>query len=247
MKISLEPYSLSEFEHVAAALGQDRCRYVVTPNADHIIRLHEDANFRSIYKDADFVLFDSRFLALFLRIFRAKRVPVCPGSDLTEQLFAKVIKPDDAVVLIGGTNQQVDQLRERFQLTRLHHYNPPMGFVKRPEEIERCIQFIESVGAFRFCFMAVGAPQQEILANALRDRGIARGLVLCIGASINFLTGHELRAPTWMRSIGMEWLFRCMSDPKRLAHRYFVRGPRVFRILLSSEIVIRNRPEASVA
>jgi UDP-N-acetyl-D-mannosaminuronic acid transferase (WecB/TagA/CpsF family) len=56
-------------------------------------------------------------------------------------------------------------------------------------------------------------------------------LALCIGASINFLTGSERRAPRWMQLIGFEWLYRLMNDPRRLAKRYLVRGPRIFLLL----------------
>jgi hypothetical protein len=77
----------------------------------------------------------------------------------------------------------------------------------------------------------VGCPQQEILANKLRARGIARGLTLCIGASIDFLTNVERRAPHWMQNAGMEWAFRLIQRPRQLAKRYLVRGPRIFVLL----------------
>ena len=104
------------------------------------------------------------------------------------------------------------------------------------------MQFVEANSPFRFCFLAVGAPQQETLARMLKARGTARGMALCIGASINFLTGVERRAPQWMQSLGMEWLFRLGSDPRRLAKRYLVRGPRVFALL--PRIDVRVRPNA---
>jgi UDP-N-acetyl-D-mannosaminuronic acid transferase (WecB/TagA/CpsF family) len=74
----------------------------------------------------------------------------------------------------------------------------------------------------------------------LKVRGKARGLALCIGASINFLTGVERRAPKWMQRIGMEWLYRLVHDPVRLAKRYLVRGPRIFSLLPLAEVKIRR-------
>ncbi len=74
---------------------------------------------------------------------------------------------------------------------------------------------------------------------ALRERGQARGLALCVGASINFLTGDERRAPGWMQRLGIEWLYRLLQDPRRLAARYLLRGPRVFGLLRRAEIVQR--------
>jgi len=124
-------------------------------------------------------------------------------------------------------------------VSSLRHYNPPMGFIRDPAAVEQCVQFIESCSPFRFCFLAVGAPQQEVIAQMLKTRAVARGLALCIGASINFLTGVERRAPHWMQRIGMEWLYRLAQDPGRLAKRYLLRGPRVFSLLPQTDVTIR--------
>ena len=56
---------------------------------------------------------------------------------------------------------------------------------------------------------------------------------LCAGASLHFATGLTERAPRWMRAIGMEWLHRLLSEPKRLARRYLVDSPEILRMLLA--------------
>jgi UDP-N-acetyl-D-mannosaminuronic acid transferase (WecB/TagA/CpsF family) len=88
--------------------------------------------------------------------------------------------------------------------------------------------------------LAVGAPQQELIAQSLKSRGTARGLAFCVGASVDFLTGVERRAPLVMRKLGMEWLFRLLQNPRRLARRYLVRGPRLFALLPSTQVEIRE-------
>ncbi len=240
LTFQFDDYDVAGFAGVAAGFGQDRYGYVVTPNADHMIRLHEHASFRALYAAANYILLDSRFLAHLLRITKGIHLPVCTGSDLTEKLFTDVITPDDPLVLIGGSDEQARKLGERYGLRRLAHFNPPMGLMQDPEAVETCLRFIEAHSPFRFCLLAVGAPQQEAVAQQLKERGNARGLALCIGASINFLTGDERRAPLWMQRIGMEWFFRLMQAPGRMAKRYLVRGPRVFGLLHNAEIVLRK-------
>ena len=240
LNLQLDNYDTSEFTEVAAQFGQDKYGYVVTPNVDHIIRLYDDAKFRALYDDASYRLLDSRFLSHLIRLIKQQRFPVCTGSDLTENIISRVVKPDDELVVIGSSDEQIKQLRERYNLRCLHHYNPPMGFVHHPEMVETCLQFIESHSPFRFCFLAVGSPQQEILAQHLKERGIARGMALCIGASIDFLTGNESRAPAWMQRTGTEWLFRLFQAPRRMAGRYLVRGPRIFRLLLKINLELRK-------
>jgi N-acetylglucosaminyldiphosphoundecaprenol N-acetyl-beta-D-mannosaminyltransferase len=243
----LDDYDLEGFLQVAAAFGSDRFGYVVTPNVDHLIRFHDDPGFRALYAEAAYVLLDSRFLSHLFRLTKALHVRVCTGSDLTAQLFARVISSEDRVVLIGGSSEHAAYLALQYGLTSLQHFNPPMGFISNPTEVEKCVRFIEACSPFRFCFLAVGAPQQEELANILRARGIARGMALCIGASVNFLTGVEKRAPGWMQRTGLEWLYRLAQDPGRLAKRYLVRGPRVFSLLRLIDVVVRPRPAPSIS
>jgi exopolysaccharide biosynthesis WecB/TagA/CpsF family protein len=238
----IDDFGLPEFTALAAGYGQERFGYVVTPNVDHLIRYYEDPTFRAQYRAADFILMDSRFAARLVRLLKGVRLPVCTGSDLTAQLLGCVIHPTDRIVMIGGSDEQAAQITAKYGLTNLQHHNPPMGFINDPVAVEECLKFVESVSPFRFCFLAVGSPQQEAIAQALRARGTARGLALCIGASLNFITGHEKRAPVWMQRMALEWLYRLLQNPKRLARRYLVRGPRIFAHLSRSRVVLRKAP-----
>jgi exopolysaccharide biosynthesis WecB/TagA/CpsF family protein len=238
----IDGYNLPEFTAVAKGYGQDCYGYVVTPNVDHLVRYFEDASFRERYRAADFILMDSRFAAVLVRLLKGTRVPICTGSDLTAQLLKHVVQSTDRVVIIGGTLQQAQFIASEYSLLNFRHHNPPMGFIQNPTEVEQCLEFIEDSSPFRFCFLAVGSPQQEALANDLLSRGRARGLALCVGASLNFLTGSEKRAPLWMQRLALEWLYRLLKDPRRLAGRYLARGPRIFSQLLRSQFIVRGRP-----
>ena len=231
MTVQFSDCDLLGFMQIAANFGCEAYTYAVTPNVDHLIRFCDEASFRELYRTAGFVLLDSRFLAYLLRLVAGLRLPTCPGSDVTAQLFDSVIKPDDKLVVVGGTEEQAQILTKRYGLHGLRHLNPPMGFIHDPSVVEDCLCFIEQESPFRFCLLAVGCPQQEILARALQTRGRARGLALCVGASINFLTGGERRAPKWVQRTGFEWLYRLLHDPARLTKRYLIRGPRIFYLL----------------
>jgi exopolysaccharide biosynthesis WecB/TagA/CpsF family protein len=236
----LDDYDLTQFIPVAAGFGQDRFGFLVTPNVDHMIRCHDDGAFRNFYAAADYVLLDSRLLARLLRLTSGLTLRVCTGSDLTAALFSTVIRPSDRIVLIGGTDAQSRRLAELYGLQNIHHFNPPMGFIGDPVAVRECLEFVETHSPFRFCFIAVGSPQQEALAVQLRQRGRARGLALCVGASLNFITGSEQRAPQWVQRLTLEWLFRLLQNPRRLARRYLIRGPRILVCLLQDRIVVRS-------
>ncbi|MFM2286951.1 MAG: hypothetical protein RL684_94 [Pseudomonadota bacterium] len=242
--LTLDALELTEFGQVAAGFGNASFGYVVTPNVDHMVRLSEEASFRDCYARARFVLLDSRILARLLQWRFGLKLPVCPGSDAVAHLFAKVIQPQDRIVLVGSNAAQVAALRERYGLLDLQHVDPPMGFIRDPAAVADAIAQVESHSPFRFCLLAVGCPQQEVLARKLAESGRARGLALCIGASVNFITGSERRAPTWVQRLHMEWLYRLLQSPRRLALRYLVRGPRLFTRLGRFRITVR-RPQTT--
>ncbi|HEX5757527.1 MAG TPA: WecB/TagA/CpsF family glycosyltransferase [Arenimonas sp.] len=240
MPFVIDDYDLESFTRVAAKHGEQSFSYVVTANADHLRRLHGDQRFRAAYAEADYTLLDSRFLALLLRVSRGLRLPVCAGSDLTARLLHRIIQPNDRVVLIGGSEAQAAQLCADHGLQGFKHFNPPMGFIKDPEAVQACLRFVEANSPFRFCLLAVGSPQQEFLASALKQRGQARGMALCIGASIDFLTGVETRAPKWMQRSGMEWMYRLIQSPRRMGPRYLWHGPRMFPLLRRTDVRLRQ-------
>lgn len=241
--LNIDDYELGEARAIVTAFGSERFGYVVTPNVDHVIRHYHDPEFRALYAQAAYVFLDSYFLAHVIGLFKRRRHRVSPGSDLTAAVMSSVMRPNDVAVMVGGSAEQAEELRARFGLKALRHVDPPMNFIHDEAAVESCLCAIEAASPFRFCFLAIGSPQQEIIAQKLKERGIARGLALCIGASINFITGVEKRAPQWIRKSGFEWLFRLIQNPKRLAKRYLVRGPRIFMLLPHIEL----RPRRPVA
>ena len=180
----VDNHDIESFIPLAARFGQERFGYVVTANVDHLVRYCEDAAFREHYRGADYVLLDSRFAARMLRIFRGVKLRVCSGSQLTTALFSRVVTSSDRVVLIGA-GREAQLIQEFCGLPNVPRYDPPTGFAQDSGALEECLRFIEGQSPFRFCFLAVGSPEQEALAALLKARGVARGLALCMGESLS--------------------------------------------------------------
>src|ERR1700677_3366028 len=150
--LDIDDYNLEEGLKLVSLFGTERFGYVVTPNVDHVLRHHDDSNFRALYDQASYILLDSRFLAHTVGLVKRRVLRVCLGSDLTTAILESVIKPLDVAVLVGGSTEQAQLLRDRYGLKALHHIDPPMNFIRDPAAVETCLQAIESVGQFRFCF-----------------------------------------------------------------------------------------------
>ncbi len=192
--------------------------YIVTPNVDHLVQLKTNPELRFAYTNAKLRICDSRIL---LPLVRSLGVPVreaIPGSDLTLDVLDWASQDGLRLVLIGGTSEECKVLRKLYPGITIFHHNPPMGFIERQEEVEYCLDFICHHPS-ELVFYAVGAPRQEILASMIKSHERS-GIGFCIGASISFATGTIKRAPLWMQSLGLEWLYRMFSEPKRLVKRY---------------------------
>ncbi|MFT4055593.1 MAG: WecB/TagA/CpsF family glycosyltransferase [Novosphingobium sp.] len=203
--------------------------YIVTPNVDHVVRLlRRRSDLWPAYRDAWMTLCDSRILARLAR-GDGRELPVVTGSDLTLRLFEEGIGPDDAVAILGGSEATVARIRDLYGLRNVQHYNPPMGFIKDPREVARAVRFLVEAKA-RYSFLAVGSPQQEIIARRVAKARGGQGIGFCIGASLEFLSGEQERAPVVIQQMSMEWAFRLCSNPQRLWRRYLIEGPQIFRI-----------------
>jgi exopolysaccharide biosynthesis WecB/TagA/CpsF family protein len=228
-------FNLLSLEQVLERIDEPGPRpfaYVVTPNVDHLVRFHEDAEdssrIRAAYHGANLTLCDSRILRLLARS-RGIKLPVVAGSDLTAHVFGELIKPNDRIGIVGGNAELLGRLKSRFSGVQFVQYLPPMDLRRDAAARRNAAQFIAESRA-RFTFIAVGSPQQELIAAEAKAIPGAIGTGFCIGAGLEFLTGLNRRAPVAIQRLGLEWAHRLFSDPVRLWRRYLLEGPRVFAL-----------------
>lgn len=199
--------------------------YVVTPNVDHLVQLDRNILFADAYEKAGWRVNDSRVVRRLAK-FCGKSLSLACGSDVTALLIRSALSRETPVTIIGGGEGLAAFLRDQFALKTVHQYEPPMGFMKDRVEVEKCLAFCRNHRAHVY-FFAVGAPRQEMLAAELSLDPSMRGIGLCVGASFDFLTGRQRRAPQAFQQIGMEWFYRLLTEPRRLARRYLIDGPQV--------------------
>jgi N-acetylglucosaminyldiphosphoundecaprenol N-acetyl-beta-D-mannosaminyltransferase len=205
----------------------ERFAYVATPNVDHMVRLDREPDLKPLYNDAWLNLCDSRILELFARASKLA-LPCAPGADIVEILFRKHIHADERVLVIGGSAQLPDKLRADFGIADLRWFDAPHGLRASADARKQCVDFIRDNPA-AFVFLAVGSPQQEMIAREAREASCT-GVAICCGAALEFLSGQTQRAPEWIRQARLEWLHRLGAEPGRLWRRYIIDGPRIFGI-----------------
>ena len=195
-----------------------------TLNLDHVAKLRSNAAFRSAYRRATFVCADGWPIAWLANRAAGRRAfERTAGADLIEPLLQAAAERGLSVYLIGpGPRAQsaaVAELRRSAPgLVIAGAETPRVGMGDIAFERLAMAERIRASGA-NLCLLALGAPKQELLADALAPHCPSVGF-LCVGAALNFIGGYTRRAPRWMRRSGLEWLWRLGAEPHRLAFRY---------------------------
>ncbi|MBL8891632.1 MAG: WecB/TagA/CpsF family glycosyltransferase [Planctomycetaceae bacterium] len=211
-----------------------QCQIVVTPNVDHIVQLQTNAGLQQAYRQAGLVLADGWPVVSASRWVGRPLPERVPGSDLVPEIFraaeARYLRSPAGsgaklrVFLLGAAPGVADRAASKIQeawsgVEIVGTYSPPLGFEKSESECDSILARIDAAQP-EVLVLGLGAPKQELWAAKHQDRLSAR-VALCVGATIDFLAGEKKRAPQWVQALKMEWLHRLLSEPKRLAKRYW--------------------------
>jgi exopolysaccharide biosynthesis WecB/TagA/CpsF family protein len=195
---------------------------LATLNLDHLVKLRRNPGFRAAYLAQTHVVADGNPV-VWLHGLAGRKVGLVPGSELISPLAALAALEGVTVGLLGSTDEVLALASARLLddhpgLRVVARLAPPQGFEPGGAVADAMLEELAASGA-RLCFLALGAPKQEMLAA----RGFAAhpgiGFV-SIGAGLDFIAGAQNRAPPWVRRIAMEWAWRMMLSPRRLARRY---------------------------
>lgn len=196
---------------------------VFTLNLDHLVKLRTSASFRRAYREARFVTADGAPVARLARS-QSHAIERTTGADMVLPLAEEAARRGLPVYLFGSSPEVLGIAGRRLadntegRLSIAGSYSPAMGFDPESAAADAAIERIARSGA-RICFVALGAPKQEVLAA----RAVAKGVpvvFVCIGAALDFIAGAQVRAPGLLQRHGLEWLWRLATNPRRLTARY---------------------------
>lgn len=203
-------------------MRQRRGFALATLNLDHLVKLRQDEVFLDAYLAQDLVVADGNPVVWLSRLAK-KPVSLVPGSELVVPMAELARDSGLSIALFGSSDAALadaaqDLTRRLPGLQISARIAPPMGFDPQSPAADALLAEVRDSGA-GLCFLALGAPRQEILAARARSIAPQTGFA-SIGAGLDFLGGHQKRAPVWVQKIAMEWLWRMLSSPRRLAGRY---------------------------
>jgi len=207
---------------------------ITSANGQVISMCARDAEVRALFLAADLIHADGMPLVFASRL--KCRMPL-PERVATTDLFhdvARVAQSRGATFyLLGGAPAVIDQavckVRESYPQLTIAGFRH--GYFHR-EETNDIIAEINALGP-DVLWIGMGAPGELALALHLRTRLTSVGIIKTSGGLFDFLSGRNRRAPIWMQSAGLEWLYRLALEPRRLFHRYLTTNPHALFLLLT--------------
>lgn len=221
---------------------------VVTPNVDHLVRLQKDQDFYEIYQKADYVLCDSQLVQLGSKFLGIPIIEKISGSDFFPAFYEyHKANHNINIFLLGAARQDIVDMA-RININNkvgreiiIHGVSPSFGFENNEQE---CLKIIDQINESVATVLAVGvgSPKQEKWIVKYRDKMPKIKIFMAIGATIDFEAGYIKRAPQWMSNYGLEWLYRLISEPKRLWKRYLIDDIPFFWLILKQKLNCYENP-----
>jgi N-acetylglucosaminyldiphosphoundecaprenol N-acetyl-beta-D-mannosaminyltransferase len=202
-------------------------RYVCAANVHMVMEAYDSEDFRKIINKADIVTPDGMPIVLMLRILGLKNQSRVYGPTLMKYICEASAQSAVSVGFYGSTPETlkalVRNLTDRFVNLKVDYaYSPPFHPLT-PEEDETTIKEINA-SQIKILFVGLGCPKQEQWMAAHHCQ--VKAVMVGAGAGFDFFAGTKKQAPQWMMRIGLEWLFRLFTEPKRLWRRYLYNNPR---------------------
>jgi N-acetylglucosaminyldiphosphoundecaprenol N-acetyl-beta-D-mannosaminyltransferase len=216
---------------------QDAPRTVFARDVAALMLAVNSPSYRQAHERADLVTPDGTPLVWIGRLRGYAMGRVC-GPDLLSEICREGLQTGQGHYFYGGrqgvAQELGNQLKKRFPGLRVvGTYSPPMREIgpdfRLTDEIRAELDAIKSSGA-DFVWVGLSSPKQDYFIMKAA-RYVGRGVFLAVGAAFDFHSGRVKRAPRWMQKIGLEWMHRLISEPRRLWRRYLVLMPRFLWLL----------------
>lgn len=231
-------------QHVLDQLRAGRGGWVSTLNVDIWRAACRDPALQRLISGASLLVADGMPVVWASRLHRTPLPERVAGSSLILTLSRAAARERRSIYLLGSdagvAELAAGTLGRRYPGLRIAGtYSPPVGFDATAAGIADVCDML-SAAAPDIVYVGLGFPKQERLIADVAVALPGSWFVAC-GAAIKFASGVLCRAPVWMQQVGLEWLFRLATEPRRLARRYLIDDFPFAVALLASSVAERSR------
>jgi N-acetylglucosaminyldiphosphoundecaprenol N-acetyl-beta-D-mannosaminyltransferase len=232
-------------DEVTELIASGEGGYIITPNVDHVVQAEHDEALREAYAEASLSLVDGQPLIWLSKLMGESFPEKISGSDFVPDLVRIAAKEGWRLFFLGAAEgvgaKAADVLRRQYPNIQIETHSPTFGFDQDPAESADVLRMVREAEP-QILVLALGCPKQELLMHRWRKE-LAPTVAIGAGATLDFIAGNITRSPNWMSAAGLEWLYRLVREPRRLAHRYLVRDPGIIKVAWQ---MLRLPPEARV-
>jgi N-acetylglucosaminyldiphosphoundecaprenol N-acetyl-beta-D-mannosaminyltransferase len=215
--IPIEGYSAEHIiKHVEDATEPT---WIITANPEILLTAKHNASYAKAIKSATMRTVDGFGLWLVL-LLKGKKTVRLTGVELSEHLLQYASQHQLTVSMLGGSEGIAKKAAEHTKaaypdLTLTYEQG---GYVDEEgnEDLEsQAARSRIATTAPHILFVAFGHPKQEMwIAKHIQEFPTVK-VVVGVGGTFDFWSGTKKRAPIWMQTIGMEWLWRLIQEPHR--------------------------------
>lgn len=203
-----------------------RPQIVVSSNGSVIAAYHQDAAFRELLRETDIIDADGMPLVIASQVFcRDPLTERVATTDFVHDAAEAAIQHGISFYFLGAKPGVAEKAARN--LTEMHPglkiVGTRHGYFSPSEEEAICEEVVKS-GA-HVLWVGLGSPRQEAFAVANRDRLQGLAWIRTCGGLFDHYVGDRARAPKWMQTTSLEWLFRTFQEPRRLGWRYLKTNP----------------------
>jgi N-acetylglucosaminyldiphosphoundecaprenol N-acetyl-beta-D-mannosaminyltransferase len=202
--------------------------YVCVSNVHMCIEVYDSIDFSLVVNNADLVIPDGKPLSWAQKLLGHKEAEQVRGQDIMNALCAQSGEKSLNIGFYGGSSDALlnvvkAKLLESYpDINITYAFSPPFRPLTETEDTD-VVTAINNANV-NVLFVGIGCPKQERWMAEHKES--LNCVMLGVGAAYDFIAGEKKHAPRWVQKIGMEWLFRLCSEPKRLWRRYFSTNPR---------------------
>ncbi len=245
----MELYNL----HIATSLQnleslKDKKILINTINAYSYVIAQNDTLFQEALTHCDVLLPDGMSIKWACKFLKTNYIPKqrITGADIFKyemNLLAKSDIKSPTVMFLGSTQDTLSKIHQKvvkdYPNLNVVTYSPPY---RQNFTNEETLQMLTIINATKPHLLWIGmtAPKQEKWAYKHFKEMNVLGPVGCIGAVFDFYAGNINRAPEWMQRLGLEWLHRLFSEPRRLWRRYLIGNTKFIYLILKEKYFSKN-------
>lgn len=238
MGCQVDNLSMEEtLQTVEGFIASGRAHQHVVVNVDKLVKASRDEQLRRIINECALINADGMPVVWASRILGKPLKERVAGVDLFEALMQRSAEKGWRVYLLGAREEVVSRVKQvfehRFPALQIAGYRN--GYWK-PEEERGVVEDIVRARA-DILFVAISSPKKEQFLGAYQEQ-MRIPFAMGVGGSFDVASGQLKRAPQWMRSVGLEWFFRFLQEPRRMFRRYFI-DDMAFLGMLAKEMLKR--------